>query len=186
MFMSAANQPAALGIFRIVGIFFLLSLSVGCGNRTVAENSVAVAPAASSPSELSSSDEGNWPVFRGNAQATGVAASHLVEQPALIWKFTVEKGAFESTPAVVDGVVYLGDMDGTFYALDLKSGNKLWTFNKGKDKAGFTAAAAVQDGLVYIGDMDGTFFCLDAKTGEKKWTADSRRRNRFGGKLLPR
>ena len=174
MFTSDSNQLAARNIFRIGGLFFLFGLSLGCGNRTVAENNaeknVAVSPAASSPSEFSSSDQSQWPVFRSNAQATGVATGHLAEQPELIWKHTVEKGAFESTPVIVDGVVYIGDMDGTFYALDLSSGNKLWTFDRGKEKTGFTAAAAVQDGLVYIGDMDGSFFCLDAKTGEKKWT----------------
>jgi eukaryotic-like serine/threonine-protein kinase len=121
----------------------------------------------------SAGDHSQWPVFRGNAQATGGATGHLAHQPELVWKYPVDKGAFESTPVIVNGVVYIGDMDGTFYAFNLQTGNKLWTFDKGKEKTGFTAAAAVRDGLVYIGDMDGTFFCLDAKTGEKRWDATS-------------
>ncbi|HTQ38955.1 MAG TPA: PQQ-binding-like beta-propeller repeat protein [Pirellulales bacterium] len=148
----------------------LLVFLCGCGTQntipTANDNSGLKAA-----SDDDGSTSGQWPVFRGNAQATGVAESHLPPQLQLAWKYAVQKGSFEATPVVVDGVVYIGDMDGTFYALDLQTGKERWKFDIGKDKAGFTAAAAVRDGLVYIGDMDGNFFCLDARTGEKKWTA---------------
>ena len=64
--------------------------------------------------------------------------------------------------------MFIGDLDGTFYAIDLQTGEPRWKFDNGKDKAGFNTAAAVRDGLVYVGDMDGNFFCLDAKTGDEK------------------
>jgi outer membrane protein assembly factor BamB len=115
----------------------------------------------------------NWPVFRGNAQATGVAEGTLPKELSLLWKFPVEKGSFESTPIVDGNSVYIGDMDGTFYALDLTTGQQLWKFDKGKEKIGFTSAAAVRDGLVYAGDIDGELFCLNVATGEKKWSVKS-------------
>ncbi|HEY2826046.1 MAG TPA: PQQ-binding-like beta-propeller repeat protein, partial [Pirellulales bacterium] len=151
----------------------ILAVLTGCEVRTVTENNATISR-SSAPTDASSAiDQTFWPVFRGNAQATGVSTGRLAEQPQLEWKYAVEKGAFEATPAIVDGVVYIGDMDGTFYAIDLQSGKEQWKFDKGKDKAGFATAAAVRDGLVYIGDMDGSFFCLDTKSGEKKWMATS-------------
>ena len=56
--------------------------------------------------------QGDWPLFRGNPQSTGVAPQPLPEPLQLIWKFSVAQGAFEGTPAIQDGVVYIGDMDG--------------------------------------------------------------------------
>ncbi len=112
--------------------------------------------------------EGNasWPVFRGNALADGVAASPLDENPALLWKHAVKDGMFESTPIIHDGTVYVGGLNGYFYALDLVTGNEKWKYHS---ELGFRAPAAIRDGLVYIGDTEGRFFCLDAATGESKW-----------------
>jgi outer membrane protein assembly factor BamB len=152
----------------------LVMWQCGCGMSDRADTATIDHQAAAvAGDDNDSSDSAQWPVFRGNAQATGVADSKLPEQLQLAWKYTVEKGSFEATPVVVDHTVYIGDMDGTFYAIDLQTGQERWKFDIGKDKAGFTAAAAVQDGLVYIGDMDGNFFCLDANSGEKRWSATS-------------
>jgi outer membrane protein assembly factor BamB len=137
----------------------------GCRPEVTAVGQPVVAKSAA---VLAGSD---WPVFRGNAQATGVAESSLPDRPELLWKYAVDKGAFEATPVVVGDTVYIGDLDGVFYALDLKSGDERWKFNNPADKMGFNTAAAVRDGRVYIGDIDGNFYCLDAKTGEKKWSA---------------
>lgn len=107
-----------------------------------------------------------WPVFRGNAQATGVAAASLPEKLELLWTFPTTKGGFELTAAIVAGVVYIGSTDGNLYALDLATGKKRWQFST---PLGFTASAAVREGRVYIGDSDGTFYCIDAATGRKLW-----------------
>jgi outer membrane protein assembly factor BamB len=162
---------AAKSIF----IIFLTVWQFGCGAKNSGVPQALTQPASATVAGEGAVQKfgGQWPVFRGNAQATGVADGKLPDQLDLLWKYTVDKGAFEATPAIVDGVVYIGDMDGTFYALDLQSGQPRWKFDYGKDKAGFTTAAAVRDGLVYIGDMDGNFFCLDAASGEKKWKATS-------------
>jgi outer membrane protein assembly factor BamB len=173
MLKFVANRLAAIGVAGAIGTFVLVGLLSGCENHTVAQNDAADSLPVLSAANLSASDQSQWPVFRGNAQATGVTAGHLAAQPQLQWKFAVEKGSFEATPVIADGVVYIGDMDGTFYALDLSSGTPRWKFDNGKDKAGFTTAAAIRDGLVYIGDMDGNFFCLNATNGEKKWAATS-------------
>ena len=109
----------------------------------------------------------DWPVFRGNAQATGVAAGGLPTNLELLWTFSTTKGGFESTAAIVGGVVYIGSTDGNLYALDLATREKRWQF---PTPLGFTASAAVRDGRVYIGDSDGTFYCIDAASGRKLWS----------------
>ncbi len=108
-----------------------------------------------------------WPLFRGDAQATGVVHGELPEKPDLLWTFSTQSGGFESTAAIVDGSVYIGCTDGKLYALNLQSGAKRWEF---ATPLGFVASAAVRDGRVYIGDSDGLFYCLEAATGKKLWS----------------
>ncbi len=116
--------------------------------------------AAESPSPT------DWPLFRGNVLATGVASSTLPDELDLLWTYTVEKGAFESTPVVADGVAYLGDLDGHFFAIHLATGKEKW---KTKQEAGFNASAAFRDGLLFVGDIDGVFHCFSAADGSEKW-----------------
>src|SRR6476660_1998611 len=43
------------------------------------------------------------------------------------WIFhTGQTGAFETTPLVVDGIMYITGGDGNAYALDARNGRKLW------------------------------------------------------------
>jgi outer membrane protein assembly factor BamB len=112
-------------------------------------------------------DQDRWPLGRGSPIATGVAASGLPDNPQLLWKFAAPEGAYESTPIIADGVVYIGCLNGFLYALGLADGREKWKY---KTELGFYAAPALRDGLLYIGDAEGRFYCLDAASGEPKWT----------------
>lgn len=109
----------------------------------------------------------DWPVFRGNAQQTGVVAAALPENLKVLWTYKA-KDAIESTAAVVDGVAYVGSMDEHLYALDLKTGALRWSVKTGAVKA----AVACRSGAVYVGNGDGGFHCLDARTGTPRWKYD--------------
>jgi outer membrane protein assembly factor BamB len=63
----------------------------------------------------------------------------------------------ESSPAIVDGRVYVGSNDGRFYVLDVASGAKLWEFNAG---APLSASPAVAEGRIVIGSQDGKLYCF--------------------------
>ena len=48
----------------------------------------------------------DWPLPRGDAASRGAADGTMPQSPELLWKYEVPKGAFESTPIVVEGKVY--------------------------------------------------------------------------------
>ena len=111
-----------------------------------------------------------WPMFRGCPAGTGRSAAALSLPLAERWHRAFEKTAFEATPVIADGTLYIGDLDGGFYALALASGETKWTF---KTEAGFPSAAAVSTAaalpLVVVGDGDGLVRAFDTATGAVQW-----------------
>lgn len=116
------------------------------------------------------------PMFRGNPARTGVNPGPGVEgSPGLLWRFETGDRVL-SSPAVVDGVVYIGSDDGKVYALDALTGEELWSFDRGPRVEAFggrpvwdKSSPAVADGILYIGGAQGHVYALDAATGEQRW-----------------
>ena len=84
----------------------------------------------------------------------------------------------ESTPIVVDGVMYVTSAWSIVYALDAKTGEELWVHEPDVDRSMAIKACcdvvnrgvAVYDGKVFVGVIDGRLQALDAKTGELEWS----------------
>ncbi len=111
----------------------------------------------------------DWPLVRGNVLGTGVAHGSLPDAPELLWKYSADKDAgFDATAVIADGVIYLGDNAGTFHAVRLADGTKLW--KKVFADSGFGAGAAVENGRLYVGDMNGAMYCLATADGKELWS----------------
>ncbi|HEU5382726.1 MAG TPA: PQQ-binding-like beta-propeller repeat protein [Ktedonobacteraceae bacterium] len=82
------------------------------------------------------------------------------------WATPTNGPIYYSSPAVVNGVVYIGSRDGKLYALDALTGQKKWATGTG---GAIDSSPAVVNGVVYIGSRDGKLYALDALTGQKKW-----------------
>lgn len=108
----------------------------------------------------------DWPAFRGDPLATGIARSSLPDELELLWKYRPEKSQFEATPLVIDGVGYLADLDGALHAFQVSDGKALWKKETGAFS--FAASLAYRDKRFYVGDIDGVFYCFDLE-GELQW-----------------
>jgi uncharacterized repeat protein (TIGR01451 family) len=72
------------------------------------------------------------------------------------------------SPAVVNGVVYVGANDGHVYALNASTGVQLWSSFVGYP---VPSSPAVANGMVYFGSgHDASVYALDASTGAKVWS----------------
>jgi eukaryotic-like serine/threonine-protein kinase len=106
------------------------------------------------------------PMFRGDSQHTGVyRALGAPKLNGIKWKFHTG-GRVISSPAVVNGVVYVGSTDGNLYAIDAVSGAQKW---KVEAKAWEVSSPAVVSGVVYFLSYDGHLYALDAATAQVKW-----------------
>ncbi len=102
-----------------------------------------------------------------------------VKDLGLAWyvDFDIGRGQ-ETTPLVVDGVIYATSSWSKVYALDAASGRMLWKFDP--EVPGETAIKACCDvvnrgvafwnGRVFVGTLDGRLIALDAKTGQEVWS----------------
>ena len=148
-------------------------------------------PQEPNPSQQLDSQTG-WHVFRGNGRSAGVSYSQLPDDLEVLWEYKVpgSNGSFAGTAVIANHsktgqpIAYIGDLDGTLYALDLESGDLKWktrpkvTLAPPEDQPdekpreheafSFTASPAYQEGRIFIGDIDGVFYCFD-ESGELEW-----------------
>jgi outer membrane protein assembly factor BamB len=86
-----------------------------------------------------------------------------VTKTAKIWSYDKIARSI-STVAVYDGIVYVGDFSGFFFALDAETGQELWTHDF---KAHMWGSPFAADGKVYVGDESGTFTVFEAGRQKK-------------------
>jgi outer membrane protein assembly factor BamB len=111
-----------------------------------------------------------WPTARGCLAGTGRSAATLTLPLAEAWRRDFEKTSFAAVPVIADGTIYVGDLDGTFHALELATGKTLWTFKA--EEAGFPSAAALANDPslpLVVGDDIGVVRALDRRTGDVRW-----------------
>jgi outer membrane protein assembly factor BamB len=84
---------------------------------------------------------------------------------ALLWSY--DMGSIFSSPAVVNGVAYIGSDDGNMYALNAKTGDLLWSYGTGDL---VESPPTVEYGVVYFGSVNGSLYALNASTGALLWS----------------
>ena len=100
-----------------------------------------------------------------SATPSGDASSGVSQQHGLVWKFKTG-AAVRSSPAVSNGVVYVGSDDGYLYAVDVQSGQQRWAFKTGGKVRG---SLAVAGGAVYFRSGDGILYAVDVQSGQRRW-----------------
>jgi outer membrane protein assembly factor BamB len=132
----------------------------------------ATAPVAASPIPGIVTSP-NLVMFRGNPIHTGVEPGPgPTGQPQIVWKQAIGLHPF-SSPAVVEGTVYVGGDDG-LSAFDATTGTLRWHVDT---PAPVISSPAVQNGIAYAGDESGIFLAVDTTTGQRLW------QHQTGGKI---
>ena len=135
---------------------------------------------------LSASEEPeNWLMYSGqynsqrHSRLTAIDKSN-VDQLEVKWVKQLETLAdVETTPLVVDGVMYLTQSPSNVIALDAATGSQFWTYEHalpeklalccGRQNRG----VAILGETLFLGTLDAKLIALDAKTGAVQWEAQS-------------
>jgi outer membrane protein assembly factor BamB len=110
----------------------------------------------------------DWSMYRHDPGHTGYTTAAGPTAPNVLWNFSTSGTPVDSSPAVVDGKLYVGSENGNIYCLDVQTGRQIWVnFN---NTSPIRSPPAVSGGFLYVCDENGLLYCLDAQTGEVNWT----------------
>jgi len=145
---------SSAGVIAVTLLLAAALLLHGCSRQQPAAGRAAAVPITS----------GDWPLFRGDARLSGVAAGALPERLALRWSFKAAEN-IKSSPVIAGGRVFIG-AGSSVIALSAAEGRLLWRFKTDGD---VEAPPLCLAGGVFVGDADGTLYALDAAHGTRRW-----------------
>lgn len=93
----------------------------------------------------------------------------LVSMPELIkpiWKFTCED-ELRSSPAIDNGLLFIGCYDNNLYALNSSNGSFVWKY---ASDGGITSRPIVSENIVYFGSEDHRVHAVSTRGGKVVWT----------------
>jgi outer membrane protein assembly factor BamB len=84
------------------------------------------------------------------------------------WRF--KAGPIESSPALVNGILYFGSWDNRVYAVRARTGKKVWSYQTDDQ---VNTGAAYANGRIVVGTDAGSIYALSAKSGKLVWRSQS-------------
>jgi quinoprotein glucose dehydrogenase len=124
---------------------------------------------------ISAQEQGDWPVYGGSAASTHYSTLAQINRSnvknlQLAWSYdTEEKGGLQTSPVIVDGILYGMTPSLKPFALDAASGKLLWKFDSGirgtQPSRGLAYWSDGKDKRIIVGIMH-FVYALDAVTGK--------------------
>jgi eukaryotic-like serine/threonine-protein kinase len=118
---------------------------------------------------------GQVAMFHGGPDHVGLYESPAPSLTTLVWKYKTG-GRVIGSPAVSDGVLYVGSTDGSLYALSSADGSLRWKF---ATRGPIPSSPAVAHGAAYFGSVDGNIYAVDVATGKERWHFATKGERRF-------
>ncbi|MEO0606444.1 MAG: PQQ-binding-like beta-propeller repeat protein, partial [Myxococcota bacterium] len=182
------RKPRSLARWMMVPT---LVVAVSCGTSTTEE------PPTPAPAGIDTLDtkaiiandatDKEWPSYgldyaeTRHSQLAQIDTSNVGEL-GLAWSYDLESiRGVESSPLVVDGVMYVTGSWSIVHALDAVTGEKRWVYDPEVDRTWgsrgccdvVNRGVALYEGKVYVGSYDGYLHAIDAATGERAWKVDT-------------
>ncbi len=94
---------------------------------------------------------------------------------------------FETTPLVVDGIMYLTRPENDVFALDAETGRVLWTYSHKNPEKTYNCCGRVNRGLAILGTslfmntLDMHVIAIDARSGRELWKTEMQDYTASGG-----
>lgn len=107
----------------------------------------------------------DWPMFRADPARSGLAPDQRFSGLQIEWS-TELGGSVDGSPAVSDGIAYVGNSLGVMHAVSAADGSLVWRCRTG---GAVVSSPAVAGGLVIFGSVDGFCYALDARSGAQMW-----------------
>jgi len=133
----------------------------------------------------SSQEPQNWLSYSGNYAGWRYSALDQIN-PANVSRLRAEwvlqtgsLGKFETTPLVVDGVLYATGQDNRVFAVDARTGKAIWRYQRHLPGKLHPCCGTVNRGVAALGNklfmatLDAHLLALDSKTGNVVWDVET-------------
>jgi outer membrane protein assembly factor BamB len=120
----------------------------------------------SAASGSNTSSSADWTMFRQDPSHNGlITANSSTNSAKVLWNYTTGR-MVQSSPAIVDGCVFIGSRDSQIFCFNASNGEPIW---KCSFRSEVWSTPAVYNGYVYVGADDGFVYCLNATNGTIFW-----------------
>jgi alcohol dehydrogenase (cytochrome c) len=180
---------------RSIGLALALAGMFSSPAPTIAQDASAAIESADAftAAELLAPAEHGWLTNGGNLHNQRYARLNQIDRGNVaefkgVWRTHLNgsglepKYSGEATPIVHEGVIYVSTGADDVFALSVKSGEILWSYEAELDPGigtvccGWTnRGVALGDGKVFIGQLDAQLIALDQRTGEPVWSTQTER-----------
>lgn len=161
----------------VLSILIIL-LFVSCSNQS--ENSIEI-----DDKRLLNADEtpSEWLSYGRNYQENRHSPLNQINKSTidslgLAWSINLgTKRGIEATPIVANGIMYFTGTWSKVYAVDVRKGEILWTYDPKVPKEWgekvccdvVNRGVAIYKNKIFVGSLDGRLIAINAETGEKEW-----------------
>ncbi len=180
IYSSISNVFRTISVLAVLTISFTLGLSAQEVEKATLYGDMSVV--TQDMLNRAASDGNNYLHTNGDYKQTRYYPNRQinvsnVKQLRPAWIFQTEVvDTMETTPIVVNGIMYATTAFNHVYALDAKTGEQIWhykhkmgpitTFCCGPNNRG----VAIHDDKVFMGTLDAKLLALDSKTGKVLWS----------------
>ncbi len=172
---AALEGPLFHGCVRGAAIVVLFALAAIAANAQVTFERLV----------NSAKEPQNWMTYSGDYSGkrfSGLDQINTANSHAMVAKWVYQTGAtgkLETSPLVVDGILYATGQDNRAFALDARTGRPIWMYQRQVPSDIRPCCGHVNRGLailgdkVFLGTLDAHVIALDAKTGNVVWDVTS-------------
>ena len=125
-------------------------------------------------------EPGNWLMYGGDYRSHHYSTLNQitvenVHRLRAKWIYQMHRTKVETTPIVVDGIMYVTRPPSDVIALDAETGRALWTYEHRLSARVYTCCGEVNRGVailgttLYITTLDAKLVALDARSGRTVW-----------------
>jgi alcohol dehydrogenase (cytochrome c) len=137
--------------------------------------------AQTSYQDIRRADPSTWLTYSGNYQGQRYSPLSQINRQNVaqlrpVWVYQTNPGVVETTPIVVNGVMYITEPPSTVTALDPRTGRPLWRYSPAIPSDVIAIGSppvnrgvAILDNTVFSGTLHGHLVALDAKSGLVRW-----------------
>ena len=184
-------MPSSTKTIALPAVLLAVVALAACGGGGGSSSSGQSSAVGQPPPEWTANAD-SWPAHNydlANTRATTQTPinSQTVSRLKVKWRFPFKGasafGIFASTPIVIDGTVYLQDLNSNVYALDRSTGKVKWRHAFNRPSIG-PNGVAFGNGSLY-GATDTEAFALDPQTGKVSWSRKLTRNKREGIDMAP-